>query len=154
MKHLASGSKLLAWWTATGAWALQIFWMSTSTFGGETTRSMLLGLLDAIGLALPEVMLSALHSLSRKAAHIGEYAVFGLLLYQSLSRRWVAAAIVAAAVYAATDECHQLFVAGRHASLFDWGLDVAAAASAIGAVRLSLRMRKGSGNANATPQNA
>ena len=57
----------------------------------------------------------------RKGAHITEYAILGLLLYRALERE--ALALAAGIVYAATDELHQHFVSGRHASPVDVAID-------------------------------
>jgi VanZ family protein len=64
----------------------------------------------------------------RKAAHMAEYAILAILLFNSfgfktaLTRRlWRSAAIAAA--YAATDEAHQLLVAGRAGQLRDIAID-------------------------------
>jgi VanZ family protein len=57
----------------------------------------------------------------RKGAHITEYAILGALLYRALGVEALALAIGIA--YAATDELHQHFVRGRHASPIDVGID-------------------------------
>jgi VanZ family protein len=57
----------------------------------------------------------------RKGAHVTEYAVLGALLLRALGRD--APAFLAGVAYAATDELHQHFVAGRHASPIDIGID-------------------------------
>jgi VanZ family protein len=75
----------------------------------------------------------------RKCAHLGEYAVFSLLLWRAFRKperndprpwSWPLArrVILLAALYAATDEFHQHFVAGRGASVWDALLDTAGAA--------------------------
>jgi VanZ family protein len=57
----------------------------------------------------------------RKGAHVTEYAVLGALLVRALGRDLPA--FLAGVAYAATDELHQHFVAGRHASPIDVGID-------------------------------
>ena len=57
----------------------------------------------------------------RKLAHVAEYAILGALLLRALAREPVAFAL--GSLYAATDELHQSFVAGRHGSPADWALD-------------------------------
>jgi VanZ like family len=59
----------------------------------------------------------------RKCAHASEYAVLSLLLYRALGRELPAFLIGLA--YAVTDEVHQAFVTGRHASPFDVSMDAA-----------------------------
>ena len=57
----------------------------------------------------------------RKGAHLTEYAVLGVLLYRALGRE--APALAAGIAYAASDELHQHFVRGRHASPVDVAID-------------------------------
>lgn len=70
----------------------------------------------------------------RKAAHMTEYAILGLLVFaflHSLGLRGKVrypAALLAAACYAATDEFHQIFVPGRSAEFKDVCIDTAGAA--------------------------
>ena len=59
----------------------------------------------------------------RKCAHASEYAVLVLLLFRALGRELPAFLIGLA--YAVTDELHQQFVRGRHASPFDVSMDAA-----------------------------
>ena len=77
------------------------------------------------------------------AAHFGEFALLAFLLLwgqlcctpekgKGKGRLLVALALsfLLAALYAASDEYHQGFVSGRHASWADWGVDTAGAAAA------------------------
>ena len=57
----------------------------------------------------------------RKCAHATEYAVLGLLLVRAVGRELPA--LFAGIVYAAGDELHQHFVAGRHSSPVDVAID-------------------------------
>ena len=65
--------------------------------------------------------LGAWDTLLRKCAHVAEYAVLGALLYRALGRE--ALALAAGIAFAATDELHQHFVRGRHASPVDVAID-------------------------------
>jgi VanZ family protein len=75
----------------------------------------------------------------RKIAHFGEYGVLGLLLARALGRELLAAA--AGIAYAATDELHQHFVAGRHAAFRDVAVDAAGVLAGIMVARKVLRWR-------------
>ena len=83
--------------------------------------------------------------LLRKLAHFTEYAVLTALWWRALrglGMRFMPALAAAAAVslaYAAGDEFHQTFVAGRHGSVVDWAIDSAGAA--VVALRLRARQR-------------
>jgi VanZ family protein len=57
----------------------------------------------------------------RKGAHVAEYAILGLLLLRAVGRE--APAFLLGVAYAVTDEFHQRFVSGRHASPVDVAID-------------------------------
>jgi VanZ family protein len=65
----------------------------------------------------------------RKLAHLAEYAVLGGLLQRALGREPLA--LLVGSAYAATDEIHQTFVAGRQGSPLDWLLDTAGVAAGV-----------------------
>ena len=73
----------------------------------------------------------------RKCAHVTEYAILALLLYRAIGRELPAFLIGFA--YAVTDEVHQEFVRGRHASPFDVSMD--AAGLALGLLLLHVARR-------------
>ena len=110
-------SRLLTVWLPVLIWAAVIF-----TLSSIPSLSTGLGTWDTI---------------LRKAAHLAEYAVLGGLLYRALGREPFALAVGIA--YAATDELHQYFVRGRHASPVDVAID--AVGVAVGML-LWLRLRE------------
>jgi VanZ family protein len=57
----------------------------------------------------------------RKCAHMTEYAVLAFLLMRAIGRE--APALLIGVLYAASDEFHQAFVRGRHASPIDVAID-------------------------------
>ena len=57
----------------------------------------------------------------RKGAHMTEYAILGALLLRAVGRE--PAAFLLGVAYAVTDEIHQHFVSGRHASPVDVSID-------------------------------
>jgi VanZ family protein len=57
----------------------------------------------------------------RKGAHMTEYAVLAVLLLRAIDRE--APALALGILYAASDEVHQGFVRGRHASPVDVAID-------------------------------
>jgi VanZ family protein len=75
----------------------------------------------------------------RKLAHATEYAVLGLLLLRALGR--AGAAVALGVLYAATDELHQHFVAGRHASPYDVAIDSFGVLVGVLVVRRALAVR-------------
>jgi VanZ family protein len=98
-----AASRALRLWLPVVIWAAVIFALSSIP-----SLSTGLGLWDTI---------------LRKCAHVTEYAILGALLYRALGR--APAAWLAGVAYAATDELHQRFVAGRHASPLDVAIDAA-----------------------------
>jgi VanZ family protein len=76
-------------------------------------------------------------TLLRKGAHLTEYALLGVLLMRALGREVPAFALGIA--YAATDEIHQHFVRGRHASPFDAAFDACGLALGLLALQLARR---------------
>jgi VanZ family protein len=98
---MATRSRLLTVWLPVLAWAAVIF-----AFSSIPHLSSGLGVWDTV---------------LRKGAHITEYAILGALLYRALEREALALAVGIA--YAATDELHQHFVRGRHASPIDVAID-------------------------------
>jgi VanZ family protein len=65
----------------------------------------------------------------RKLAHLAEYAILGALLARATRRP--GAAVALAALYAVTDEVHQLFVEGRHGAPLDVGIDAVGAIAGV-----------------------
>lgn len=90
-------------WLPVVAWAAVIFALSSIPHLGT-------------GLGLWDLVL-------RKCAHATEYAILGALLLRALDR--VVPAALLAIAYAASDELHQHFVRGRHASPVDVAIDAA-----------------------------
>ena len=89
---------------------------------------------------------AALDFLVRKAGHMAVFGILALLLWRAVAgttawRRPWAWALALAVLYAATDELHQGFVAGRHAAAVDVGIDATGALIAVVAVGL-LRSRR------------
>ena len=72
-----------------------------------------------------KMIISGLTHIVRKAAHFTEYTVMGFLWYLLLrkKRRNILLSIGATAFYAASDELHQKFVAGRSGQISDVLLD-------------------------------
>jgi VanZ family protein len=77
----------------------------------------------------------------RKAGHMTEFAILGALLFRALARELPA--FVAGVAYAVTDEIHQRFVEGRHASVIDVALDSVGVALGLYAANRLLKPRPG-----------
>src|SRR5438552_13108438 len=94
-------SRTLTHWLPVVLWAAVIFTLSSIPSLGT-------------GLGTWDLIL-------RKGAHITEYAVLLILLVRALGRE--APALALGILYAASDELHQGFVRGRHASPVDVAID-------------------------------
>jgi VanZ family protein len=110
-----------------------IFWMSTETFSSQNTFSWIEIVLRFL---VPKISLQEMgfiHALIRKAGHVVEYFVLGLLLLRtfrggstsSWNWRWPFFAMIVVVLWAACDEFHQSFVPTRTASAVDVGIDAA-----------------------------
>jgi VanZ family protein len=119
-------------WLPLILWLCFIFWMSTGSFSSENTFSAVKAVLQFLlpNLSAREVIL--IHAMTRKAAHVFEYFVLGLLLFRAFhvpgagwKWRWCLFAVLGVVIWALGDEFHQSFVASRTSSITDVGIDAA-----------------------------
>jgi VanZ family protein len=103
---------------ALSTWAPVVVWMAV-IFAFSSVPSL------SSGLSYDYVL--------RKCAHVTEYAILFVLLLRALGRE--APAFLIGVAYAASDEVHQHFVAGRHASPVDVAIDAAGLALGLAAWR-------------------
>jgi VanZ family protein len=92
------------------------------------------------------------HHCVRKSAHAVEYAVLGFLIWRVLHStaslasqrpaRHFCLALLLAALYAASDEAHQIFVPGRNAAVADVFLDTCGAGLGLAVTWCILRLRQ------------
>lgn len=93
----------------------------------------------------------------RKAAHMGEFGVLALLASMTLAQEGAGpakarlGALSFAAAYASSDEFHQTFVAGRHGSPVDVGIDTVGAAIALAALHARSSRSRRASNFDAPP---
>ena len=74
---------------------------------------------------IPVQFLEQLFAVLRKGAHMTEFGLLWFLWWRALGYRHLGVSIAITLGYAATDEWHQTFVAGRHGSPWDWAIDAA-----------------------------
>jgi len=73
-----------------------------------------------------------------KVLHFLEFGLFYLLSWKAFRKHRLIAAFLLTAIYAGSDEFHQIFVSTREASILDWLADIAGGAcGALGIVILS-----------------
>ena len=118
----AHTSAAYALWTLALMWAGVIFWFSARTGSQIPGRFAELG-------------------------HLGEYFVFGGLLYAALRSSGgrdsaAAMALIVASLYGVTDEFHQHFVVMRTPDVMDWAADTVGAAAGILAIRTISALRR------------
>jgi VanZ family protein len=117
---------------------LVVFCLSTELGSSANTGAILGPLLRWFDPTISEAALEHAHFLVRKGAHVTEYAILALLILRALrilrdvpAGRWswrlAAAALAISAVYAATDEAHQLLVPTRGPSIHDVIIDAVGA---------------------------
>lgn len=133
-------------------WAAVIFVLSSDAGSSPNSQWLLratLGLMAPRWLeSLSPTQLDAANFVVRKAAHFTVYFVLACLVWLALRvsgmrdpRRCARRTLALAALYAATDELHQAFVATRTPSAADVLIDVSGAAAAAAVCALAARMR-------------
>jgi VanZ family protein len=121
------------YWLPVMLWMCFIFWMSTETFSSQNTFSWIEMLVRIWVPKISSQEMGFIHALIRKAGHVIEYFVLGLLLFRTFrggsvstwNWRWSFFAVIVVALWAASDEFHQSFVPTRTASAVDVGIDIA-----------------------------
>ena len=113
-----------------------MFSFSTDSFSAEHTSRVIVPVLHWCLPRASAATLDLLHEFLRKCAHVFEYSVLSVLLFRAVRApargwhfRWAATALFFAAVFAASDEIHQVFVPSRGPSIWDVMLDTTAAAA-------------------------
>jgi VanZ family protein len=129
----------LKYWLPVLIWMALIFSASSDARSFARSSRILAPLLRWLFPQMPEDTVNLIVLIIRKCAHVTEYAVLALLLWRALrqpvkndSRPWnwgeVRLTLLTVALYAASDEFHQLFVASRDAAVHDVLLDCAGGA--------------------------
>jgi len=101
---------------------------------------------------MSEESINLVHHCVRKTAHAVEYAILGFLIWRVVQSapalashrpaRHFRLALLLAALYAVTDETHQIFVPGRDAAVRDVLLDTCGAGLGLAVTWCALRLRK------------
>lgn len=133
-------------WLAVLLCAVVMFIFSTERFSDLHTGRIIIPALHWLLPSANDATLDNLHEFIRKCAHVFEYSVLSLLLFRAVRAarrgwqfRWAATALILTALFATSDEIHQVFVPGRGPSVHDVMLDTAAAGTMQFLVWLSLR---------------
>ena len=119
-------------WLPVLVWVGVIFLGSTNLMSAEHTSRFIIPFLRWLKPDISAETLASIHFILRKCAHMGEYAVLGLLLLRAATlmtnfKRSIPilyVSVLGVCVFvAATDEFHQTFVASRGASVRDIIID-------------------------------
>jgi VanZ family protein len=128
------------------AWLAFISFASSDSFSaGNTSRIIGPLVLWLFPNTTPE-SLAVVHLVTRKLAHLTEYAILGFLAarafrtspHLAIRRRWFLISLGLIVAYALLDEYHQSFVPTRTASVFDSFIDMTG-----GLIALVIVSRKG-----------
>jgi VanZ family protein len=108
-------------------WLLAAIWAGVIYFGSSLPGSRLPARIPA------------------ELGHLGEYFVFGALLYLALrvdlsAGNAMAAVVVIASLYGMSDEFHQHFVVMRTPDVYDWGMDTLGALGGAAGARMAERL--------------
>lgn len=122
-------SKKILRWSLVIIWMIIIFWFSSQQGTASDEKSLfVIEVIKHIGINLDSILGSIANFMIRKAAHMTEYCILYLLLYNALyekstfqKRCLLALSIVF--LYACSDEFHQLFVNGREGRFRDVMID-------------------------------
>lgn len=146
-RPLAAWQRWLYFYAPPALLMLVIFIASTDVGSSQHSGRVISGLLAWLGLDR-RVTLSQLDLLNhyvRKLGHVSEYALLAALLHRAFlsaranspdgRSRWAHRAVLpvlaVVALYAASDEFHQVFVAGRTPSVWDVLLDITGGAGGL-----------------------
>ncbi len=126
----------LKYWVPIFVWLGVIFAGSTDIFSTQQTSRYLVPFLRWLDPQISISTIAAIHFALRKLGHLIEYAVLAAFLWRALRNgtsmrakmsTLFAGVWVVCAIFAATDEFHQSFIASRSASLLDVMIDTSGA---------------------------
>jgi VanZ family protein len=141
------------YWLLPLLWMVVIFSASSDTHSFQRSSRIIAPLMRWLFPHMSEATINVVVLIVRKCAHLTEYAILAYLFWRALRkpkrddpRPWSwregGYAILLVALYASTDEFHQLFVPGREASVKDVLLDTLGAVVGMVLVRAIVRWRQ------------
>lgn len=145
--------RFIKYWLPVIVWMCVIFSASTDLGNSNHSSRFFIPVMKWLFPHISESALGTAHLLFRKTGHLTEYAILGLLMFRAVRvEPWVMVqrtangamvlAILLCALYAASDETHQLFVSSREARVTDVFIDTVGATLGILVLRAFLRWRK------------
>lgn len=128
-------------------WMVVIFMLSHQPASVSSGQSGVF--VEQLHYIAPSIDQQLLTFLVRKGAHIFAYFVLGILMFNALWRvdlskfkfnRPAVLSIIVCALYAASDEFHQLFISGRSGEIRDIMIDSCAAMAGVFVVSIFVRI--------------
>lgn len=116
-------------WILLLAWMSFIFYMSQQNGQESSSQSgIVIKILSNIGISFTEESKNLITFIIRKGAHMTEYFILYILLFNVVSnyfnsRKTIRISLYILILYAASDEIHQYFIPGRSASFKDVIID-------------------------------
>ena len=120
------------YWLPPLIWMAVMFVLSTDLFANKHTGGVLWRVFNALALPVTHEPYTLLHFLTRKAAHLTEYAILAGLLLRAFRAgavgtwrwHWALISFLLVAVHAVFDEYHQALTRYRTSSVSDSVLDM------------------------------
>ena len=144
--------RFITHWLPLLLWMGVIFGASTQLGTPAHTSLFIRPFLLWLNPHMSEESINLVHHCVRKTAHAVEYAILGFLIWRVVQSapalashrpaRHFRLALLLAALYAVTDETHQIFVPGRDAAVRDVLLDTCGAGLGLAVTWCALRLRK------------
>jgi VanZ family protein len=139
------------YWLPPLLWMAVMFVFSTDTFAAEHTGAVLWHVLRELTPHVTYAQYTLLHFLTRKAAHLTEYAILACLLLRAFRAgaagawhwRWATLSFVLVAIHAGLDESHQAYTQYRTGSVSDSVLDMSGGLLALALLWLTRRKPAG-----------
>jgi len=145
----ASGGQKLRAWVAVVLWAALILTLGGQDFSADATGGWIEGVLRALFPDLDPSRLEPIHFVTRKAAHLIEYGVLGLLAFHAMALdspsalvRPALLTLLLVAGVAAIDEGRQAVLESRTGAAGDVGIDVVGGAIGVTALVLVTRLAR------------
>ena len=121
------------YWLPPLLWMAVMFVFSMDSFAAEHTGEVLWHVFSGLALQVTYAQYALLHFLTRKAAHLTEYALLAGLLLRAFRAgatgawhwRWAVLSFVLVALHAGLDEYHQTYTRYRTGAVSDSMLDMA-----------------------------
>ena len=126
---ISTSTRITRYWIPVLVMLMVQYSFSTSAFSSDETSRFVVPVLKALLRNPTAEQLQFWHHVIRKAAHVTEYCILGLLVYRAFhvdvakSSRVGFLTILFVAAAATFDEFHQSFVHSRGSSVFDVGWD-------------------------------